>query len=118
MLVVFAVYTFLFGFAVGKNLILSSQKIIVAKGDFEKTRLEIMKREKVMEKKMESIMGNFKETISALEQKVKNRTFELERVLTDLERHQELAKQKEVKIALLETQLQKLKKKGKTTKKK
>ncbi|MBI2053942.1 MAG: HAMP domain-containing protein [Candidatus Staskawiczbacteria bacterium] len=77
--------------------------------DLEKSRSESEKTEKSVDIKVRAKTQNLEETIGALEQKVRNRTIELERLLEESENLKEGSRNKEKEAIALKAEISKLK---------
>lgn len=138
--IVFSIYVFLFGVAIGENLSLPIKKLIqratlLSEGDL-KTRVYLetkdefgelgkifnkiaedleesksagVKAEESVDIKVKARTQALEETISALEQKVKNRTIELERIEKELESEKQLENSKESELEDLRQKVEELK---------
>lgn len=138
--IVFSIYVFLFGVAIGENLSLPIKKLIqratlLSEGDL-KTRVYLetkdefgelgkifnkiaedleesksagVKAEESVDIKVKARTQALEETISALEQKVKNRTIELERIEKELESEKQLENSKESELENLRQKVEELK---------
>lgn len=84
----------------------------------EENKSAIEAAEKGVDIKVKARTGALEETITALEQKIKNRTLELEKMINDSQKLQDGAKNKEVEILELKRQIDKLRPRQKTTIKK
>ena len=141
-LLLLAVYIFLFGFAIGQNFASPVKRLLkrateLSKGDLttrvyseakdefgelakifnkiaeelEESRSTTEKAEKSVDIKVRARTQAIEETICALEQKVENRTKEVERLGTMSESFRAIAKSREIEIAELKKELDNLKSK-------
>lgn len=76
--------------------------------ELEESKSATEKSERSVGIKVEAKTQALEETINALEQKVKNRTFELTKMVSDLEKFQEQSKQKEGEAEQLKNQIMQL----------
>ncbi len=85
--------------------------------ELERSKIRIEDVEKAVDIKIKARTESLQETVSALEQKVKNRTLELERALEELKNTKNIIKQKESEVVSFKKALDDLKtkieKKGK-----
>jgi methyl-accepting chemotaxis protein len=79
--------------------------------ELEESRILQRETEKSVDIKVKARTQALEETINALEQKVKNRTIEMERIIDESEKLHEKTKIKEVEIAELKEEIKKLKEK-------
>lgn len=77
--------------------------------DLEKSRSEAEKTEKSVDIKVRAKTQDLEETIGALEQKVRNRTVELERLVDESEKFKEESKKKEKEALALKAEINQLK---------
>jgi methyl-accepting chemotaxis protein len=77
--------------------------------ELEQSKNETQTAEKSVDIKVKARTQAFEETINALEQKVKNRTFELERIAGELEKFRGQSSLKETEVAGLKKELDELK---------
>ena len=75
----------------------------------EESEEENEKTKKSVGIKVEAETQELREVINALEQKVQNRTVELEKILKDLEKYQQQSKTREIESGQLKTQVEELK---------
>lgn len=77
--------------------------------DLEESKLNAEKTEKSVDIKVKARTQALDETINALEQKIKNRTLELERIMSESEKAKEEKNRKESEISELKSEVAKLK---------
>jgi len=82
-------------------------------GDLEESRNKEESTEKSVDIRVKAKTQGLEETINALEQKVQNRTIELQRVIADLNKLKEDATVKDSEVAKLREEVKKLEKRGK-----
>jgi methyl-accepting chemotaxis protein len=139
-LILFAVYVFFFGFAIGQSLTSPVKKLLdrateLSKGNFssrayletkdelselakvfnkiaeelEQSRAQEESTEKSVDIKVRARTQALEETINALDQKIKNRTIELGRLVAKTEELEKQSKEKETETVGLKQELNNLK---------
>ncbi len=146
-ILLFAVYVFFFGLAVGQNLSSPMKKLLdravqLSKGnlsgrvyletkdefaelanifnkiseELEASRYQEATAEKSVGIKVQARTQELQETINALEQKVKNRTIEMERLIEESNRLQEAVRSKGIEAEQLKKEMADLKKRASKSK--
>src|SRR3989344_4923550 len=115
------VYLFLFGFATGQNFAAPVKRLLkkaddLSRGDlksrfYSESNTENEKIEKSVGIKVEAETQSLNDIINALEQKVQNRTLEVQKMVRDLEKFKEYSGEKEADSIVLKNQILELKEK-------